>query len=145
DPSDWAMFTGGLIVEAGTFIRESEIVGGIRLTGARLGGGLFMEGTTLRSAVRLALDGQNIVVTDAMECSSTTVRGERMPFRCEGGIRLRGARVSGTLSFNRAVLDSGHPHRLALGLGFVQADELNLLTDGKIMGGVVLSYAEIGV
>jgi len=146
DPRDWAVFTGGLVVDAGTFIRESEIIGGLRLTGARLSGGLFLEGTTLRSTVRLAMDAQNIVVTDAMECSGTYSRsGAFIPFLCEGRIRLRGARIKGTLSFNRAVLRSGDPDRLALGLGFLQADELNLWTHEKIEGGVLLSYSDVGV
>jgi hypothetical protein len=127
------------------FIRQSEIVGGVRLTGARLNGGLFMEGTTLRSTTKLALDAQNIMVTDALECSGMTVRGELVPFRCEGGIRLRGGRISGTLSFSRAVLRSGDQQQLALGLGFLQASEVNLWTHEKIQGGVSMSYADIGV
>jgi hypothetical protein len=147
DPTDWAVFTGGLVVEAGMFVRDSLIIGGMRLVGARLRGGLFMEGTTLRSTVRLAMDAQNIVVTDAMECSGRydDRTGEVKPFRCEGSIRLRGARISGTLSFSRAVLRSGDHERLALGLGFIQADEVNLWTHERIKGWVQLSYSDIGV
>jgi len=146
-PRDWAVFTGGLVVEAGMFVRDSEIIGGLRLVGARLRGGLFMEGTTVRATTRLAIDAQNIVVTDTMECSGRLddKTGEIIPFLCEGGIRLRGARISGTLSFSRAVLNSGDPDRLAIGLGFMQADELNLWTHKKIEGPVLLSYSDIGV
>jgi hypothetical protein len=135
DPDDWALFSGGLIVEAGAFIRNAEIVGGVRLVGARINAGIFMEGTVLSNPGGVALDAQNIIVADAMECS----RG----FTAEGTVRLRGARINGTLSFSRAVLRGNG--RMALHASHMQADELIMWTDGPIEGSVSLSYSRIGV
>jgi hypothetical protein len=134
-PDDWAVFTGGLVVQAGAFIRNAEITGGVRLTGARMNAGIFMEGTVLRNPGGVALDAQNIVVADAMECSGG--------FISEGTVRLRGARVNGTLSFSRAVLKGAG--RTALHGSHMQVDELILWTDGRIEGPVSLSYSRIGL
>ncbi|MGI8329911.1 hypothetical protein ACRYCC_08085 [Actinomadura scrupuli] len=135
DPGSWAVFTGGLVVEAGAFIRNAEITGGLRLTGARMNAGIFMEGTTLSNPGGVALDAQNIIVADAMECSAG--------FSAEGKVRLRGARINGTLSFSRAVLNGAGG--TALHASHMQVDELILWTAGRIEGPVSLSYSRIGL
>jgi hypothetical protein len=134
---EWAVFSGGLIVEVGAFIRNAEITGGVRLVGARMNGGLFMEGTTLRNPGRIALDAQNMIVEDAAELSRD--------FVAEGTVRLRNARINGTLSFSRAILRSGAPSRMALHGSHMQVDELNLWTLERIEGRLSLSYSRIGV
>lgn len=136
-PGGEALFSGGLIVEVGFFAREADITGEVRLVGARMNGGMFMEGATLRNPGQIALDAQNIVVTDALECS----RG----FSCEGRINMRGARVTGTLSFSRAVLRGPSPSDVLVHLGHTQIDELILRTDEKIGGPVTLAYSRIRV
>lgn len=136
DPTDWAVFTGGMIVEAGAFIRNTEIIGGMRLVGARLNGGLFMEGSTVKGLNHHAIDAENLVATDAVELSNG--------FTAEGMIRLRGCRVTGVLSFSRAKLNSAKD-RLALHLSHSRVDELNLWTDKRIEGGVSLAYSRVGV
>ena len=137
DENAWALFSGGLIVEAGTFIRNAHITGSVRLVGARMNGGLFMEGTTLHNPGRLALDAMNMVVEDAAEFS----RG----FTALGTLRLRSGRFNGILSFSRARLDSGDPEQMALHASHIQADELLLWPEEKIRGRVSLSYSRINL
>lgn len=97
-------------------------------------GGLFLEGATLHNPDGLALQAESVIVDDAMDCS----RG----FTAEGTIRLRGARISGALSFDQAVLRS--PER-ALHLTRLVVDELILTPAEPIEGRVNLGYARIGV
>lgn len=137
DEEKWALFSGGLVVEVGAFVRNSRITGGVRLVGARLSGGLFMEGSTLSNPGRIALDGQNMVVEDAAEFS----RG----FTAVGTVRLRSARFNGILSFSKARLDSADPDRMALHASHMQADELLLWPEEKIKGRVSLSYSRIAL
>ena len=136
-PDDrYAFFAGALLVEAGMFARNAEITGGMRMTGSRLTGGLFMEGARLVNPGRIALDGQNIAVTDAMECGQG--------FHAEGTVKLRGARIDGTLSFDRAG-SMRAPGRVALQLSHATVSELILIPSEPIEGIVSMSYARFGV
>ncbi|GAA2620695.1 hypothetical protein SMC26_16955 [Actinomadura fulvescens] len=137
DPAKWALFSGGLVVDVGCFVRDAEITGGVRLVGARMSGGLFMERTVLRNPGRIALDGQNMIVDDAAEFAGG--------FRAEGTMRLRGLRVNGTLSFSRAYLDSGDPARMAVHGSHMQVDEFILWPEERIKGIVNLSDSRVGV
>ncbi|MFC9976810.1 hypothetical protein ACFVH6_38515 [Spirillospora sp. NPDC127200] len=137
DPGSWAIYSGGTVVEVGCFIQEADITGGVRLVGARMNGGLFMQGTTLRNPGRNALDAQNMIVEDAAEFS----RG----FTAIGTVRLRSARVNGILSFHEARLDSGDPTRMALHASHLHTDELLLYVAEKIKGRVSLAYSRIAV
>jgi hypothetical protein len=137
DPARWALFSGGLLVEVGTFIRNAEFTGGVRLVGARMNGGLFLEGSTFRNPGRLALDAQNIVVEDTAEFSNG--------FTADGTVRLRGARVNGTLSFSRAGRLRSTSGRLALHGSHMQVSELILWPEQRIEGRLSLSYSRIGV
>lgn len=137
DEEKWALFSGGLVVEVGAFVRNARITGGVRLVGARMNGGLFMEGTTLSNPGRIALDAQNMVVEDAAEFS----RG----FTAVGTVRLRSARFNGILSFSKARLDSADPGRMALHASHMHADELLLWPVEKIKGPVALSYSRIAL
>ena len=133
---DWGLFAGALAVEAGTYWRSARIDGGARLTGARMGGGFFLYGATLRAPLpgKDALDGGNMIVEDAMECS----RG----FTAEGTVRMRGARVTGTLSFDQAIVRA--PGRRAMQLSHMQVDEL-ILSLKEVAGEVTLVYSRLGV
>ncbi|MEV5570744.1 hypothetical protein AB0L06_11880 [Spirillospora sp. NPDC052269] len=136
-PERWAVFSGGMVVENGFFARNATLTGGVRLVGARMNGGLFMEGSTLSNPGRIALDGENMVVQDAAELS----RG----FRSEGTVRLRNARINGTLSFDSAVLDSTDPGRMALHGSHMVVDELLMNLAEPIKGRLSLSYSRIDV
>lgn len=133
-PGGWALGGGALSVEGGTFIRDADITGQVRLVGARMGGGFFLEGATLRHPDGEALTGDNLAVEDAMECS----RG----FTAEGTLRLRGARINGTLSFDQGALRG---RERALVLGHAQVAELICTPRRPIEGRVSLAYASVGV
>ncbi|MFC5750340.1 pentapeptide repeat-containing protein [Actinomadura rugatobispora] len=134
DPGEWAISAAALLVEVGLFARECEIEGGARLVGARMNGGLWMEDAVLRNPGRLAMDAQNMVVEDAAEFSRATTIGT---------VRLRSARINGTLSFSRARMDAGAPDRMALHASHMVCDELTLWPAEKIQGRVALSYSRI--
>ncbi|MDX6741911.1 hypothetical protein [Actinocorallia sp. A-T 12471] len=132
----FAVFASGMAIEAGLFARDARVTGGMRLAGSRINGGLFLEGATLANSGRFALDGHNLVVTDALECSHG--------FSAEGTVKLRGARVEGTVSFDRAARLSA-PGGLAIQLSHSDVAELILTPREPIEGVVSLSYARIGV
>jgi hypothetical protein len=136
NPRGYALWAGGLTVDAGAFVRNSEITGGMRLTGARMMSGFFLEGTTLRSEDdRPVLDGENMIVQDAMECS----RG----FTAVGPVRLRSARINGTLSFDGGALLA--PGQRALHLSHARVEELILIPREPIQGVVTLGHSTISV
>jgi hypothetical protein len=135
NPGGYALWAGGLAVEAGAFIRDSDITGSVRLTGARMKGGFFLEGTTLRDQEGFALDGDNMIVQDRMECSRD--------FTAEGPVRLRGARINGTLSFDRGALLA--PGQRALHLSHARIEELILIPREPVQGEVTLGHSNISV
>ncbi|QKG23158.1 hypothetical protein [Actinomadura verrucosospora] len=134
-PEKWALFSGGLVVDVGMFAQEAQITGGVRLVGAKMNGGLFMQGATLSNPGRIALDAQNMVVENAAEFSAG--------FRAVGTVRLRSARFNGILSFSKGFLDSGDPARMALHASHMVCDELLLWPAEKIKGRVSLSFSRI--
>lgn len=134
NPDGYSLFAGGLTVDVGTFIRDSDLTGGVRLTGARMNGGVFMEGTTLRGGTHYALDCDNVLVEDRMECSEG--------FTAKGTVRLRGARVNGTLSFHNGALRAPDGQR-ALHMSHSQVKELILTPREPIQGTVSLGYSTI--
>jgi hypothetical protein len=135
NPGGYALFAGGLTVEVGAFVRDSRINGGVRLTGARMTGGLFLEGTSLRDPDGFPLDGENMIVQDRMECSDG--------FSADGPVRLRGARIDGTLSFDRGAIRA--PGRRALHLSHARVEELILTPREPILGEVTLGHSSIDV
>ncbi|MFJ7078033.1 oxidoreductase [Streptomyces sp. NPDC098781] len=94
----WAVGAGGLVMEGGFFARRLIAHGQVRLPGAQLPGGLFMNGARLESpgprGVALAL---NSAVASTLDLS----RG----FTANGTVRLRGARIADNLTFEGAVLN----------------------------------------
>lgn len=129
---DWALWAGGLTVDGGAFMRNTRTVGGLRLIGARLHGGLYLEGTTIEGRGDWAVHGDRLQTVEiAMS------RG----FTATGTIRLRGARIDGVLSFDLARLQA--PGRV-LHLSHMQVEEL-ILRPESISGEVSLSYSRIGV
>jgi hypothetical protein len=136
DEASWALTGGAMVVDVGLYGRNCEVEGGIRLTGARMNGGIWLEDAVLRNPGRLAIDAQSMVVEDAAEFSRITTAGT---------VRLRSARINGLLSFVRAHLDSGSPERMALHASHMQCDELILWPNEKIKGAVSLSYSRIAI
>ncbi|MBX7554208.1 oxidoreductase [Streptomyces sp. NPDC004232] len=98
-PGGWAVAAGGLVMEGGVFCKGGFVARGeVRLLGAQLPGGLFMQGARLEQpgprGVALALD--NAVA------STINLSGG---FTANGTVRLRGARISDSLTFEGATLN----------------------------------------
>lgn len=129
---EWALWGGGLTVDGGAFLRNSHAVGGLRLIGAQFRGGLYLEGTTIEGGGDWAVYADHLQAV-AIEMS----RG----FSAKGTIRLRGARIDGVLSFDRARL---HAPGRVLHLSHMQVEEL-ILRPESISGEVNLGYSRIGV
>ncbi|GAB3280883.1 oxidoreductase [Actinocorallia lasiicapitis] len=113
----FALYAAGLAVEGSMSAMRSVIVGGMNLVGARIAGGLFLQRAHLSNPGRYALDAHNLVAADAVECSNG--------FRAEGTVKLRNARIDGTLSFDQAVRLSS-PGSVALHLSHMNVGELIL-------------------
>lgn len=97
-PGEWAVRAGGLVVEGGLYCRHGFVAHGeIRLLGAQLSGGLFMQGARLERpgphGVALALDN---AVVQTLNCSGG--------FTANGIVRLRGTQVTDNVTFDGAVL-----------------------------------------
>ncbi|GAB1822578.1 hypothetical protein [Herbidospora sp. RD11066] len=128
-----ALWGGGLVVEGGAFLRGMTVTGGLRLHGARFNGGLWLQSTTITAT------GTHAVHCDYLQATVVNM-GEG--FCAEGEISLRGARISGTLSFDGARLKA--KEGLAIQTRHLDVGEL-LLTPESIEGGVDLGYTCVGL
>ncbi|MFC6084346.1 hypothetical protein [Sphaerisporangium aureirubrum] len=132
DQHHWALWAGGLTVDGGAFCRDMRTEGGLRLIGARFNSGLYLQRAVIKGT------GSQAVYADHMQASSVECSEG---FTAEGTVRMRGARISGVLSFNNAVLGD---ERRCLHLSHMQVDEL-ILTPASLKGEVNLAYSRIGV
>ncbi|MFJ1755084.1 oxidoreductase [Kitasatospora sp. NPDC088134] len=136
----WALWAGGLVMEGGLFGRHGLVVrGGLRLVGAQLGGGLFLEGAELHNPCGDALSGEDLS-TGTMLLSDG--------FRAHGPVRLPGATVRSKLSLHDAVLDAGRPtggDPIALDAQRLKAGELRLTPAATPTGAVDLQEAQVTV
>ncbi|MCX5441223.1 oxidoreductase [Streptomyces sp. NBC_00063] len=94
-PGDWAVFAGGLVMEAGLFCRGTTVHGGIRLPGAQLPGGLHMEQAQLHHP-----DGVALLADQAVVSSMALSQG----FTAEGTVSLRGTQITDQLTLDGATL-----------------------------------------
>ncbi|MEV4176175.1 hypothetical protein [Nonomuraea sp. NPDC049709] len=134
DDEEWAMYANAMVVDSGMYLRNADFTGGISLLGARLNSGFFLEGATLRNPGKEALYADNLVVEDAMRCTDG--------FLAIGSVRLRGARINGTLAFGGTVRS---PDTLyALHLSHMEARELDLRPAQPIEGVVTLAHTRLG-
>ncbi|MER6065018.1 oxidoreductase [Streptomyces sp. NPDC001792] len=102
----WAVIADGLRMGGGVFCMHGFTArGGIRLLGAQLPGGLFMQGAHLECPVPLGRPGPRGVALalDSVVASTLNFSGG---FTADGAVRLRGARVSDNLTFEGAVLNA---------------------------------------
>ena len=134
NPKGWTFFAGGIIVDGGFFARHGfESQGGIRLVGARLNGGLFLDHVRLTATAGGALVADNLKVEGRMICDGLVAHGE---------VRLPGARINGQLSWNGAIIratDTGLDCRRLV------AEELILTPAEPIKGIVDLGNARVSV
>ncbi|MGW7048790.1 oxidoreductase [Streptomyces avermitilis] len=96
-----ALSAGGLVSEGGVFCQGGFVARGeVRLMGAQLPGGLFMQGAHLEGpgprGVALAMDN---AVASTLDFSKG--------FTANGTVRLRGTQVSDNLTFEGAILNGG--------------------------------------
>lgn len=105
-PEGWAVIADGLDMGGGVFCMHGFTArGGIRLLGAQLPGGLFMQGAHLERPVPLGRPGPRGVALalDNVVASTLNFSGG---FTADGTVRLRGAQVSDNLTFEGAVLNA---------------------------------------
>ncbi|GGL07580.1 oxidoreductase [Sphaerisporangium melleum] len=132
DQHHWALWAGGLTVDGGAFCRDLRSTGGLRLIGAKFNSGLYLQRAVIEST------GGHAVYADHMQATSVEFSEN---FTAEGTVRLRGARVSGVLSFDQAKLSA---QGRALHLSHMQVDEL-ILRPASVRGEVNLGYSRVGV
>ena len=117
----------------------SVIDGVLRLDQARVTGEVFLMASHIGQGTGEAIAGRGLVVDGDMQCTDG--------FIARGVINLQGARITGRLSFQGAVLeapDSDLHDGSALNLSSLQAAELDLRAAKQIVGGVRLSNARVG-
>ncbi|MFE9098904.1 oxidoreductase [Streptomyces sp. NPDC007264] len=130
----WAIWAGGLTMEGGVFCRRGFTAsGGIRLVGAQLAGGLFMEGAQLSNP------GADTISGDGLNASSIILSDG---FTTDGTVRLNGAHIVNLLSFDLARLDCDST---ALDGSRMQAGELRFTPAGRPTASVDLSSATVDV
>lgn len=131
--SEWALYAGAMVVDAGMFLHNADISGGVRLVGTRLNGGLFLDKATFRNPGQNALTCDSMVVEDTMEGAFTAL----------GCVRLRGARVNGTLSITGTITspDTGY----ALHASHMEAREFYLKPAETIDGVVTLAHSRFTI
>ncbi|MFI5684039.1 oxidoreductase [Streptomyces sp. NPDC051636] len=130
---DWAVFAGGLVMGGGVFCQKGFIArGGIRLLGAELPGGLFMQGARLENPGGVALAADNM---------AATVADLSQGFSAVGTIRLRGARISDLLTFEDAILSAEGDSAL-VGIR-MQAEDFDFTTAAPPVGVVDLRAAQV--
>lgn len=102
----WAVIADGLDMGGGVFCMHGFTArGGIRLLGAQLPGGMFMQRAHLECPVTLERPGPRgpaLVLDNATASTLNFSEG----FTADGAVRLRGARVSDSLTFAGAVLNA---------------------------------------
>ncbi|MEV4291196.1 hypothetical protein AB0K40_37295 [Nonomuraea bangladeshensis] len=134
DDGEWAFYANAAVVDSGLFFRNSDFTGGVSLVGARLNGGCFMEGSTLRNPGKDALTADNVVVEDVMLLTDG--------FRAEGCVRLRGARINGRFALRGTV--TSPDTRYALHLSHLEIREASLMPAAPVDGVVTLAHSKIG-
>jgi hypothetical protein len=132
---DWTLFAGGLTVDGGFFGRERfESQGPIRLVGANLNGGIFLDGAHLNGGGGDALVADNLKVEGRMVCDDLVA---------DGALRLPGARINGQMSWDGATIQAAE--EMGLDLRRLVAEELVLTTAKPVLGIVDLGNARISV
>ncbi|MFD4510322.1 oxidoreductase [Streptomyces sp. NPDC058457] len=134
----WALAAGGLVMEGGFFCRPGFVARGeVRLPGAQLPGGLYMNGARLEEPGPrgLALNLEN-------SAASTVILSDE--FVANGTVELRGARISAGLSFAGAALN-GPPdgNGPSLSASLMHAVDFDLALAAAPSGAVDLRGAQV--
>jgi hypothetical protein len=136
------------------YAANTTIDGNLRLIGCRINGLLMLDGAHIIGSVKLdgthlerpdevALSADRIEIGDHLSMCATDqdlAEGiEAQPFKCNGAVVLKGARIGGDLTIRDGSFS--HPPGTALDLRFAQARELYLQTADAVNGVVDLRYA----
>jgi hypothetical protein len=122
----------GITVDQSMFCRKKfTATGGVRLTGAHIGGRLSFTGAKLANPRGAALSADGITVDQSMFC--------RNEFTATGGVRLVGAHIGGQLSFSTATLDGSSrsalvADRLTVNLSMFCTDEFTATGEVRLVG-----------
>ena len=131
---DWTLFAGGITVDGGFFGRHGfESKGAIRLVGACLNGGIFLDHANLMATNFGALVADNMKVEGRMVCDGLVV---------EGAVRMPRCRINGQLSWDGSIIrasDSGLDCRRLV------AEEFILTSAEPIDGSVDLGGTHVSV
>lgn len=132
NPGGRALSGGGMSVGGGFFGRRGlRAEGTVRIIGARIAGGVFLEGAALYRPGGVGLCADEVSTTRIL-CSDG--------FTCEGEVQLRGAQVSGEVNLFAATVLARRKAIRARGL---TAGELVLAPD-RVEGLADLSRARLG-
>jgi hypothetical protein len=132
--SEWALYASSMVVESGLTLRVADFTGRVGLTGTRVNGDLDLEGATLRNPGGQALSADSMVVEGNVRCTNG--------FTALGCLRLRGARVNGTLSISGTVKSPDTPY--ALHASHMEVREFYLKPAEAIDGVVSLAHSTVG-
>lgn len=134
NPGDWTLFAGGITVDGAFFGgRGFESRGSIRLVGARLNGGIFLDHASLTATESGAVVADNLKVEGRMACSELAI---------DGAVSMPGSRINGQLSWDGVIINSPGS---ALDLRRVAAEELILMPARTVQGSVDLGGAHVSV
>jgi hypothetical protein len=134
DDGEWALYANSVVVDSGMHLNTAHLTGGVSLVGARLNGGLLMDDATLRNPGKEALTADSMVVEDTLRFSDG--------FQADGCVRLRGARINGTLELRGTVRSPDT--RYALHMSHMEARELLLKPAAPVDGVVTLAHSKVG-
>jgi hypothetical protein len=134
NPGDWTLFAGGITVDGALFGRRGfESRGSIRLVGARLNGGIFLDHANLIASQFGALIADSMKVEGRMACDGLVADGE---------VRMPGSRINGQLSWDGVIVNA---HGSALDCRRIVAEELILTPAETVEGSVDLGGAHVSV
>ena len=104
-PGDIALRGDLLLVEAAVYLHDLRVEGQVLLPGARIGGYLRLDGTSLSHALGPALLGQGLRVETGLY-AQRGYKEAHEPFSVTGQVLLDGAQVSGGVHLDDARLDN---------------------------------------
>jgi hypothetical protein len=127
----WALAAHYLDVSGTLYLDRVDAVGGLRLSGSRIGGQVTLEGATVDSRERSALAGTRLQVAQAVVLDGATLTSTGP----DPTVNLRSARVAGDLRATGTRL--AHPDGTALRLNGTTVEGRAILDSAVIESGAV--------
>lgn len=127
----WALTAHYLDVSGTLYLDGCRAVGGIRLSGSRIGGQLVLEGATVDGRHHSALAGTRMQVAQALVLDRATLTSSGD----EATVTLRSARVAGDLELRGTVLE--HPRGTAFRLNTATVDGRLILHQATVRSGTL--------